>query len=92
MAFTSDDYTMLPSDHVLNVDPGQAYVEVMLPYIGECTGMFYAITNIGAAGNQVHIVDKGDSAGFISPTDLVDGGAVIYFSNGVNWHLVYSNV
>jgi hypothetical protein len=90
--FVTGDYAMLPIDTVLNVNPDTAFVEVMLPYVGEAVGKFYSINNVGTSGNTVHVVDHGDSTGFVSPDDLTSGGASLYFSNGVQWLLVYSNV
>jgi len=90
--FTASDYEMIPVDLVVNVDPEAAYVEVKLPYVGESAGALYSINNIGTSGNTVHIVDRGDSMGFESADDLPSGGAVLYFSNGTQWLLVFSNV
>jgi hypothetical protein len=89
--FITTDYAMGPQDLVVNVDPGEAYVEITLPYVGEATGRFYSINNFCSSGNTVHVIDRGDSLGFTSPSDLITGGALIYFSNGIQWLLVFDN-
>lgn len=90
--FVTKDYEMLSGENLLNVDPEVAFVEVKLPYVGEAVGKFYSINNVSSSGNTVHIIDRGDSANFIPNEDLGSGGAVLYFSNGVQWLLVFSNV
>lgn len=86
-----DDYEMNVNDLVVLVDPSKPFIEIKLPNVGECTGRFYSISNFCTSGNTIHIVDRGDSHEFSSPSDLNMGDALIYYSNGVQWLLVFAN-
>lgn len=89
---TDSDYIMSPGDTSVFVDPSSAFAEVTLPSVSEALGQMYSIMNTCDTGNVVRINAKGDSTGFVAPDDLPGGGTYIFYSNGVQWLMLFSNV
>lgn len=89
---TDSDYVMSAGSTCLFVDPATAFVDITLPSVNEGIGQMYSIANTNTTGNVVRVVDKEDSTGFTPPEDLPNGCTYVFYSNGVQWLLMFSNV